>query len=457
MKLPIITIPNPILRKKSTRIPVITADLLNLAQNMLETMKLDGVGLAASQIGQNIRLCVLGNEKSDKDESAFSNRILFNPKIVFRTKKIDKDLEGCLSIPGINGVVERPASVTVVYTDEKSETISTRMTDLEARAIQHEIGHLDGVLFTDRLTKYRVVFFGTPEFALMPLEHLTTHPQFNVVGVVTETDKEAGRGHKITTSPIKQLAITKNIPVMQPRSFNVNHSDQSIASEARRTTDTLQQLKPDFIVVAAYGKILPQIVLDIAKFAPLNIHPSLLPLHRGPDPIRSAILSGDAETGVSIMIMVSEMDAGPVLFMAKNKIASTDDYATLSMRLSKLGAIILIHSLENIIADKAKISEQDHKYATYSHKYTNIDREIDWNKSPEQIHNQIRAFAPKIGVVTRFNNQDVIILGSQLDDGKLVIKSVKLPGKNRMDLTDLNNGYRKLYDELQVKLETINQ
>jgi methionyl-tRNA formyltransferase len=451
MKLPILTNPNQILRNKSVEINTITPQLLELAQNMLETMVLDGIGLAAPQVGQNIRLIVIGNEKPSKHEKAFSTKIMFNPTIISKSKETDLDSEGCLSLPGISGVVKRNVSVLVKYTNENNEVIKYESNELEARAIQHEIDHLDGKLFIDRLKKYRIVYFGTPEFSIAPLASLIAHLQFDVVGVVTETDKKGGRGHNLLTSPVKDFALKNHIPLLQPTTFNTNHVNSTLANEAKITINNLRLLKPDFYVVAAYGKILPQEVLNIASIAPINIHPSILPLYRGADPIRGAIINGDNETGVSIMLMVPKMDAGAVLTLAKSKINLSDTYETLTNHLSNLGSVLLTYTLENIIADKAEIFEQNESKATFTHKYSTEDRIIDWGNSAKSIHDQIRAFSPNIGVITKIENQEIFITHSSFENENLIIEEVQIPGKSKVSLANFKNGHRKIYDEL-IKL-----
>jgi methionyl-tRNA formyltransferase len=456
MKLPILTNPNPILRKKSVEINKITPELLELAQNMLETMVLDGIGLAAPQVGQNVRLIVIGNEKPSKNETGFSTKIMFNPIIVSKSKEKELDSEGCLSLPGLTGVVKRNVSILVKYTNEKNEIVKYEARNLEARAIQHEIDLLDGKLFIDRLEKYRVVYFGTPQFSIAPLLSLIAHPQFDVVGIVTETDKKGGRGHNMLTSPIKDYAIKNGTSLLQPATFNTSHANSILAHEAKIVIKNLRSLKPDFIVVAAYGKILPQEVLNIAKIAPINIHPSMLPLYRGADPIRGAILNGDNETGVCIMLMVPKMDAGAVLTLAKSKIKIDDTYETLSNHLSNLSSVLLTYTLENIIAEKAEIFEQNESKATFTHKYTTENRVIDWANSAKQIHDKIRAFAPNIGVITKIDNQELLITHSSYLDNKLTVNEVQIPGKSKVSLADFKNGHRKIYEELMKLVNEVN-
>lgn len=456
MKLPIITIPNKILRRKSLAVKNITSDIVKLAQDMQETYKIDGVGLAAPQVGQNVRICVIGNTNSRKDENSFDEKILINPQIISKSKEKDRDIEGCLSVPNITAVVERYSTLEYKYMDLAGQTHYEKISGYEARVIQHEIDHLDGVLFTDRIKKYNVVFFGTPEFAVPALQQLIVHPQFNVVGVVCETDKPAGRGHVVTNSAVKNVAQQAKLPIIQPSTFNINHANKSYASDAQNAIKNLEELKPDFIIVAAYGKILPSYVLDIARFAPINIHPSLLPLHRGPDPIRASIIEGDQQTGVSIMVMTPEMDAGPVLSMTQIKILPNDNYSTLLNKLSNIGADQLIYTLEELLSDKATLYKQNEEAATYSKKSSSDSRIIDWSKSNSEIHNLIRAYSPKDGVTTEIDGKMVKILGSVYEDKLLTLTHAQMPGKKPTNFLQFQNGYPNIHKSLQNLVDRVN-
>ncbi len=450
MKLDIIKLPNPILRAKATPIKRVTPDLKKLAQNMLETMyDENGIGLAAPQIGKSVRLFVTGLNQPKKDDDVIPETVIFNPEIKHKSRSRNKHSEGCLSIPKITGVVERPNAVTVIGLDLSGRKTTISAEGMYARVIQHEIDHLNGVLFTDRLVKYRVVFYGTSEFAVPALQRLVDHPQFDVLAVVTETDKPAGRGHKLVESPIKQLAISNNIPLLQPQSLNVNHKNHNVANDAIDVVKTLSNLKPDFQIVASYGKILPQSVLDLAKIASINLHPSLLPKYRGATPIQSAILNGDKEIGTCIMLMSAEMDAGPIFSMYKHRVSNTDTSGAVIERLARLSAIQLIITLEDILADKAEYWEQDATKATFTSKISVDDAKIDWTKNAGDIVNYIRAMSPKPGAWTVVDNIKIKILQAKLDEkGQTYFDQIIVPGKRAMGMSDLKNGYPKLYDFL---------
>lgn len=446
MKLEIIKLPNPILRVKALPIKRVTAELKELAQSMLDTMYAEnGIGLAAPQINQSIRLLVTGLKNTKEGEDRIPETVLFNPEIKRRSKTRAKHSEGCLSIPHITGVVERSSAVTVTGLDVNGHKTTISAEGMFARVMQHEIDHLNGVLFTDRLIKYRVVFYGTSEFAVPALQRLIEHPQFEIVAVVTETDKPAGRGHKLVLSPVKQLASTNNIPLLQPQSLIISHKDDNVAKNAADAIKTLGNLKPDFQIVASYGKILPQNVLNFAKIASLNLHPSLLPKYRGATPIQSAILNGDKEIGTCVMLMSAEMDAGPVLSMYKHRISNADTSGEVIERLARLSAIQLVMTLEDILADKAEFWEQDHAKATYSKKITVDDAKIDWTKNFGDIVNHIRAMSKKPGAWTNVNDIKIKILSAKLDENNQpVFDQIIIPGKSAMSMSDLKNGYPKI-------------
>lgn len=450
MKLNVVKIPNPILRAKAAPIKRVTPELKQLAANMLDTMHAEnGIGLAAPQVGQSVRLFVTGLKQTKKDGEDIPETIIFNPEIRHKSRARNKHSEGCLSIPKITGVVERSSAVTITGLDVNGHKTTISAEGMFARVMQHEIDHLNGVLFIDRLTKYRVVFYGTSEFAVPALQRLIKHPQFDVVAVVTETDKPAGRGHKLVLSPVKQLASANNIPLLQPQSLNVSHKDDIIAKNAADAIKTLSDLKPDFQIVASYGKILPQNVLNFAKIASINLHPSLLPKYRGATPIQSAILHGDSEIGTCIMMMTAEMDAGPVLSMYKHRISNADTSGIIIERLARLSAIQLIMTLEDMLAGIAEYWEQDHSKATYTKKITVNDAKIDWTTNHSDIVNHIRAMSKKPGAWTNVADIKIKILSAKLDqNNQPIFDQIIIPGKRAMSMNDLKNGYPKIAEFL---------
>ena len=236
----------------------------------------------------------------------------------------------------------------------------------------------------------KIVFAGTPEFAAVALQALikTDH---EIVGVYTQPDRKAGRGQKLTASAVKLLALEYNLPVYQPLHF------KSSTEEGLAAQQELVALNADVMVVAAYGLILPQVVLDTPKYACLNIHGSLLPRWRGAAPIQRAIATGDQETGVTIMKMAAGLDTGDMMLKTLCPIEATDTSATLHDKLAIQGAEALVQVLaseEALIKYLENREIQDENQTVYAHKLSKAEAQIDWSQSAEQIDLNIRAFNP---------------------------------------------------------------
>ena len=231
----------------------------------------------------------------------------------------------------------------------------------------------------------RIIFAGTPDFALASLQALV-NAESNVVAVYTQPDRPAGRGRKLTASPVKRFAIDQGIPVMQPDTLR----DEQAAAE-------LAALKPDVMIVAAYGLILPQDVLDIPRFGCLNVHASLLPRWRGAAPIQAAILANDELTGISLMRMTAGLDCGPVYTEQRIPIGTRESAGELHDRLAELGAELLVTELPKILAGELSAVEQDESLATYAGKIAKQDAELDWSLPAEELHRRIRAYNPSPG------------------------------------------------------------
>lgn len=226
----------------------------------------------------------------------------------------------------------------------------------------------------------RVIFAGTPDFSVPPLQALIDSPH-EVIAVYTQPDRPAGRGRKLTPSPVKQLAEQHRIPVYQPLNFK--------AEEDRRV---LAELNADLMVVVAYGLILPQAVLDAPRLGCINIHASLLPRWRGAAPIQRAILAGDRETGITIMQMEAGLDTGPMLLIEKCPITAEDTGASLHDKLMVLGASTLMKALPGIIDGSLKPVMQDDAQANYATKLQKSEALIDWSQHADQLARQVRAF-----------------------------------------------------------------
>ena len=233
----------------------------------------------------------------------------------------------------------------------------------------------------------RIVFMGTAELSCASLEKLAG--KFSVVAVVTQPDKPKGRELKLQFSPVKILAEKLKLPVLQPAKAR----DEKFIAE-------LRGLKPDLIVVVAYGQILPQTILDLPKFGCLNVHTSLLPKYRGASPIQSAILNGETETGVTIMKMDAGLDTGEIISQARTPILPEDNSQTLHDRLAQLGAELLVETIPDYVAGKILPKPQPAEGASYAAKIKKEDGKIDWNEPAEKILNRLRAFTPWPGAFT---------------------------------------------------------
>ena len=236
----------------------------------------------------------------------------------------------------------------------------------------------------------KIIFAGTPEFAAVALAALLT-TEHEIVAVYTQPDRKAGRGQKLSASAVKQLALTHNIPVYQPLHFK-SSTEEGLAAQAE-----LAALGADVMVVAAYGLILPQVVLDTPKYACLNIHGSLLPRWRGAAPIQRAIATGDTETGVTFMKMAAGLDTGDMLYKTLSPISAEDTSASVHDSLAAQGAeaiVTVLASIETLQQYLDSREVQDEALTVYAHKLSKAEAKIDWSMDALQIDRNIRAFNP---------------------------------------------------------------
>ena len=303
----------------------------------------------------------------------------------------------------------------------------------------------------------RIIFAGTPDFAVPALSkiHNSNH---QVVAVYCQPDRPKGRGKVLTSCAVKNFALENNLDVIQPENFSNEQNLKKLIS-----------LEPDIIIVAAYGQILSKEALNLPKFGCLNIHASLLPRWRGAAPIERAILSGDKETGISIMQMNEGLDTGDILLSRKQNIANSETAGSLTESLSILGADLIIETIERLRELNAKT--QDHTKANYAKKILKNEALIDWNQSAENINQMIRAFNPRPiaqsnaeakefkDKVLRIVEAEVILSqtskppGTVIEQNKQVchiatgygilsLKRVQLAGKNIVSIKDFNNAYQ---------------
>ncbi|MBK4775907.1 methionyl-tRNA formyltransferase [Candidatus Pantoea edessiphila] len=260
-------------------------------------------------------------------------------------------------------------------------------------------------------TMLKIIFAGTSEFAAVHLSGIL-ESDYRIISVLTQPDRPAGRGYKLTASPVKMIAQSKNIPVMQPESLCSKNLNIKISN-----------LCPDIIIVVAYGLIIPRNIIKIPRLGCINVHASILPRWRGAAPVQRAILAGDTKTGITIIQMDETLDTGDILYQVECDIKSSDTYLTLHERLSKLGTYALINILLKISSGKQNISKkQDNKSANYAKKIKKKDAKIDWQCTAEQLERCVRAFNPWPGSFFYIDNNKLIKVWqvSVLNNDKLV-------------------------------------
>jgi len=254
----------------------------------------------------------------------------------------------------------------------------------------------------------KIVFMGTPEFSVPALESLVKS-NYEILAVYSQPASRANRGQKIIPSSVESFAKEKSLNIRTPKSLDTDEE-----------YNFFKKLKPDIAVVVAYGKIIPKRFLSLAKNGFINIHASLLPKWRGAAPIQRCIMNLDKETGISIMKIVEELDAGPIMHQDKIKINENMDTLTLSKVLSKLGAKSIMDAIDNIEKGQAKFQEQNHNQATYAKKISKTEGEINWNENSKKILAKINGLNPNPGAWFKYKNERYKIWKAQIvnEDGE---------------------------------------
>lgn len=299
--------------------------------------------------------------------------------------------------------------------------------------------------------KLRIVFMGTPEFSVPILEGLIQ--KYEVVGVVTQPDKEVGRKHEIKPSPVKELALKHEIPILQPEKIKKDYQG-------------ILDWNPDLIVTCAYGQMIPNEILEYPKYRCINVHASLLPKLRGGAPIHKAIINNYLRTGVTIMYMVEKMDAGDILSQEETVITKEDTVGTLHDRLSKMGKELLLETIPKIVEGKIKPIPQDESQVTYAWNITREEEKIDFRKSTIDIYNQIRGLNPWPGAYATLDGKIVKIYASRISssffttkqdgeigkiyedgigvstkDGEIIITELQFEGRKKLKVKEFFHGY----------------
>ena len=300
----------------------------------------------------------------------------------------------------------------------------------------------------------RIVFMGTPDFAVGVLQGLIDRYLENIVGVVSQPDKRVGRHQVLTNTPVKELALKYHIPVVQPEKI-------------RKEYQCVLDMKPDIIITCAYGQIIPSEILDYPKYGCINVHASLLPKLRGGAPIHKAIIDGYSKTGVTIMHMDVGMDTGDMISKVEVPILDSDNLESLHDKLSEAGCKLLLETLPSILDGTAPREKQNEKEVTYAYNIQREEEHVDFSKSSREIFNLIRGLCPIPGsnailaeneikiydsIITRTSYSgecgEIVDIAKEgivvkTGDGAIVLTSIKPSGKKRMDATSYVNGVGK--------------
>ncbi|MDY4010568.1 MAG: methionyl-tRNA formyltransferase [Fusobacterium gastrosuis] len=299
----------------------------------------------------------------------------------------------------------------------------------------------------------KIIFMGTPEFAVPSLEII--NKDYEVVSVFTKIDKPNARGNKINYSPVKEYSLANGLKIYQPQNF-----------KEEEIIDEISKIQPDLIVVVAYGKILPKEVIDIPKYGIINVHSSLLPKYRGAAPINAALINGDKKSGVSIMYVEEELDAGAVILQEETEITEEDTFLTLHDRLKSMGAVLLLKAIKLIENNKVEAKKQDEKLVSFVKPFKKEDCRINWNKTSREIFNLVRGMNPiptafssvegknlkiysvipyekkyensKNGEVVEFLKGKGVVIKTA--DNSVIITSAKPENKKQLSGVDLING-----------------
>ncbi len=299
----------------------------------------------------------------------------------------------------------------------------------------------------------KVVFMGTPDFAVPILEGLIEN--YNVIGVVSQPDKEVGRKRILTKTPVKACAEKYNIKVLQPTKIKEEYED-------------IVKLNPDLIVTCAYGQIIPKVLLDLPKYGCINVHASLLPKLRGGAPIHKAIIDGYDKTGITIMYMDEKMDSGDIIRQREIKIEDSFTTEILHDKLSFMGKELLLETIPDLIEENITPVKQEENEVTYAWNIKREEEKIDFSKSAREVFNQIRGLnswpgaycmfddktlkiydvllndyvsEKEVGTIININKEGIVVA---LKDGSLIIKSLKLEGKRKMNFQEFINGNKDL-------------
>ena len=434
----VITVPNIALKEKTEKISSLDEQVKLQIQEMVETLRAEGgIGLAANQLGYKNKLIVI--EFDDPENTSHIPLTVFiNPEIVEYSKELEGFDEGCLSVPKIELEVERPTNLKLKYENEHGHKLKIAPKGLLARILQHEVDHLNGILFIEvartqlfkkhpELRKIKIAFFGTGPFAAIILEGLI-HMGLNLE-IFTEKNSPAAAVAKKFNK--EYLEIDNHLGLSE-RDF-------------------------DLLVCADFGQKIPVEILKKAKIDAINLHGSLLPKYPGATPIQTAIVNGEKNTGVTIIRMSDEIDKGPMLAQIETEIEKTDNYPALRDKLATLGLKLLVKILPEIANREIKAIPQPITQDKPTRKFKKEEGVISWEKSAEEIDRQIRGLYPWPGTYTTIENKRLIIHLAHLEEGKLVLDMVQLEGKNPTDFQSFLRGWHGQKPEWFDKVKIIDK
>lgn len=441
----------PVLREIAQPVPdglFGTPELARLIKDMEEALdkELEGVALAAPQIGISYRLFIVRKDRTLPFQKKIAKsatppplapkiEVYINPQIVKTSRKRTKTDEGCLSVRGVYGITHRHERATVKARHLDGTHFERGAGGLMAQIFEHEMDHLDGILFIDHAknlvriphgSEHRFAYFGTPKVSSDTLATLIK-AGFVPDVVVTSPDAPKGRGLTLTPSETKTLALAHTIPVLTPEKLDVE------------TIAAIRAYECDYAVVVAYGKIFPESLIASFPKGVLNVHYSLLPKHRGATPLEAALLAGDSTTGVTLQMMVKELDAGDIIAQETTEITSHETARELRPRLITIGATLLAKTLPTYLRGDIVPVSQDASRATRARKLKKEDGLLLLDASAEENWRKYRAYADTIGTYFFENGKRVKIVKASFTDNQFIIERIIPEGKREITYASFRN------------------
>lgn len=436
MKLDIKRTTDPILRTPAEKVEIFDEELEKLIDDMIETMRSsNGIGLAAPQVGVSKRVLVCefqgDKEREDGKYPPIPLTVLCNPEIIEQSKEEINMVEGCLSFPGLELLIKRPKKIKIKGLDRYGKEISIEADGLYARVLQHEFDHLNSTLLIDHLQSIDVVFIGTGTLGVPTLERLAADPQYHIKLVVTGDIKTTGRKSTEIVNPIAETAKKYNLPLIKTENIN----SESAASKIR-------EANPQLGIMADFGQLIKEEVLLIPPFGIVNIHPSLLPKHRGPSPVQQTILDGDKISGVCLILTTKKMDAGDIISCVSVKLQGSETSTILKNFLAEIAATHLLNTIPYYLAGDMVFTIQNEKNVTFSRLFKKEDGLVDKDTPASIVERKIRAFDVWPKVYTIVKGKRVQLLAAHFDrDKNLLIDRVKPEGKKEMSYDEFVRGY----------------